>query len=179
MEALMRHLRPVTLAISLALLGAVVAGAEARPAQPGEATVACDRVVLHSRTGAEDGFRILLGAVSVPGSRHLANGSAATSHRRWRYYRNAGIGIRAGTSSVSVSVPEGWRRRVAVSWGDSPPASSIRFAPCGRSAAGAWNSYSGGFHLHARADCVPLVVTVGGMSTTVRIGIGRACGAPR
>ena len=173
----MRHLRSVTLAISFALLGLAVVRAEARPAQPAEPTVACDRVVLHSRTGAEDGFRILLGAVSVPGSRHLADASAATAARRWRYFRNAGIAIRAGTSAVSLSVPEGWRHRVAVSWGDSAPASSIRFAPCGRSAAGAWNSYSGGFHLHARADCVPLVVTVGGMSTTVRFGIGRACGA--
>jgi hypothetical protein len=172
----MRHRRPVSLAISLALLGAVVARAEARPAQPDEPTITCDRVVLHTRSGAEDGFRILLGAVSMPGSRHLADGSAAMADRRWRYFRNAGIAIRAGTSSVSVSVPEGWRHRVAVSWGDSAPASSIRFAPCGRSGAGAWNSYPGGFHLRARADCVPLVVTVGGMSTTLRVGIGRACG---
>ncbi len=173
----MRHLRLAMLAISLALLGALVARAEARPVQSAEPTVTCDRIILHSRTGAEDGFRILLGAVSVPGSRHLEAASAATPDRRWRYYRNAGIAIRAGTSAVRVSVPEGWRHRVAVSWGDSPASSSLSFAPCGRSGAGAWNAYSGGFHLHARGDCVPLLVTVGGMSATVRVGVGRACGA--
>ena len=113
----------------------------------------------------------------MPGSRHLAADSAATPDRRWRYYRNAGIAIRAGTSAVRVSVPEGWRHRVAVSWGDSPASSSLNFAPCERSGSGAWNAYSGGFHLHARGDCVPLLVTVGGMSTTVRVGVGRACGA--
>ena len=170
----MRHLRLATLALSLALLGALAAGAMARPAP----AVACDRVVLHSRIGTADGFRILLGSVSVPGSRHLAADAAVTADRRWRYYRNAGIAIRAGTSAVNVSVPEGWRDRVAISWGESPASSSIDFAPCGRSGAGAWNAYSGGFHLRTRGDCVPLVVTVGGMSTTVRVGVGRACGSP-
>ncbi len=178
MDGLMRHFRLVTLAISLALLGALAAGAMARPAPSAEPTVSCDRVVLHSRSGAADGFRILLGAVSVPGSRHLAADAVVTSDRRWRYYRNAGIAIRAGTSAVNVSVPEGWRQRVAVSWGDSPASSSLDFAPCERSGRGAWNAYSGGFHLRARGDCVPLVVTVGGMSTTVRVGVGRACGRP-
>ena len=173
----MRHLRLATLAISLALLGALVGGAEARAPHAAEPTVSCDRIVLRGRSGFEDGYRVLLGAVSVPGSRHLADDSAATADRHWRYYRNAGIAIRAGTFAVTVSVPEGWRDRVAVSWGDSPASSSLRFAPCGRSGAGAWNSYSGGFHLHSRGDCVPLVVRVGGMSTTVRVGVGRACGA--
>ena len=176
MDGLMRRLRITTLAFSLALLGALVAGAEARAPQSVEPTVACDQIVLRARSGVEDGYRTLLGAVSVPGPRHLAADSAATADRRWRYYRNAGIAIRAGTSAVGVSVPEGWRHRVAVSWGDSPASSSLSFAPCGRSGAGAWNSYSGGFHLQARGDCVPLLVTVGGMSTTVRIGVGRACG---
>ena len=174
----MRHSRLATLAISLALLGALAAGAMARPAESAEPTIACDRVVLHSRIGTADGFRIVLGSVSVPGSRHLAADAAVTADRRWRYYRNAGIAIRAGTSAVNVSVPEGWRDRVAVSWGDSPASSSVDFAPCGRSGAGAWNAYSGGFYLRTRGDCVPLVVTVGGTSTTVRVGVGRACGSP-
>ena len=175
----MRPLRLTACLISLALLGAAAAGAEARTPTQAEPTIACDRIVLRDRSGAEDGFRILLGAVSVPGARQLAHGSAATPDRRWRYFRSAGIAIHAGTAAVSVSVPEGWRDRVAISWGGSPASSTLRFAPCGSSPAGAWNSYSGGFHLRARGDCVPLLVTVGGMSTTVRIGIGRACGARR
>ena len=172
----MRRVRLTMLGILLALLGVLAAGAQARTVQPAEPTVSCDHIVLRARSGAEDGFRVLLGAVSVPGARHLANGSASTRGNDWRYYRNAGIAIRAGTSAVSVSVPEGWRDRVAVSWGDSPASSSLRFAPCGGSPARTWNSYSGGFHLRARGDCVPLIVRVGGLSTTVRVGVGRACG---
>ncbi len=173
----MRHVRPAGFAISLALVGALAAGAEARAPQSAEPTVSCDRIVLRgARSGAEDGFRVLLGAVAVPSARHLAHGSTTTTDRQWRYYRNAGIAIRAGASAVSISVPDGWRDRVAVSWGDSPAASSLRFAPCGGSPARIWNSYSGGFHLHARGDCVPLIVRVGGLTTTLRIGVGRACG---
>ena len=175
----MRHLRLPILVIAITLLGASAAGAEARTPSSSVRTVACDQIVLRARSGAEDGFRILLGAVSVPGSPSLAHAPTTMPDAHWRYYRTAGIAIRAGTAAVSVSVPEGWRDRVAVSWGGSPASSSLRFAPCGRSPAGAWNSYSGGFHLHARGDCVPLLVTVGGMSTTVRIGVGRACGARR
>lgn len=172
----MRHLRLATLAISIVLLGALVAGANARTRPAAEPTVGCDQIVLRARSGSVDGFRVLLGAVSVPGSRHLDHGSTTTRDAHWRYFRNGGIAIRAGTSMVSVIVPEGWRDRVAISWGDSPVTSSLRFAPCGGLPARAWNSYSGGFHLRAKGDCVPLLVTVGGMSTTVRVGVGRACG---
>ena len=175
----MRQLRLAFALISFALLGVSAAGAWARTPPQAEPTVSCDRIVLHDRTGAGDGFRVLLGAVSVPGSRQLAQSSAATPDRRWRYFRSAGIAIRAGTAVVSVSIPEGWRNRVAISWGGSPASSTLRFAPCGSSPAGAWNSYSGGFHLSARGDCVPLLVTVGGMNTTVRVGLGRACGTRR
>jgi hypothetical protein len=176
MEGLMRP-RLATCALSLILLGAIVAGAEAREPQSAAPTVSCERIVLRANSGAADGFRILLERVSMPGSAHLARDAAAVPGRPWRYYRNAGIAIRAGTSSVTVSVPEGWRDRVALSWGGSRPSSSVRFASCPRSAAGIWNSFSGGFHLRGRADCVPLLVTVGGISTTARVGVGRACGA--
>ncbi len=176
MEWLMRHLKLATLMLSLVLLGALVAGANARTRPSAEPTVGCDRIVLRARSGAVDGFRVLLGAVAVPGARHLDHGSTTTRDPHWRYYRNAGIAIRARTSLVSVTVPEGWRDRVAISWGNSPATSALHFAPCGGSPAGLWNSYSGGFHLRAKGDCVPLLVTVGGMSTSVRVGVGRACG---
>ena len=175
----MRHLRLPILVCVLTVLGAASAGADTRTPLQAERTVSCDRIVLRDHSVAGDEFRVLLGAVSVPGSRQLAQSSAATPDRRWRYFRSAGIAIRAGTAAVSVSVPEGWRDRVAISWGGSPAASSLRFARCGSSPVGAWNSYTGGFHLRTRGDCVPVLVTVGGMSTTVRIGVGRACGARR
>ena len=173
----MRQLRLVFALISLPLLGVLTAGAWARTPPHAEPTVSCDRIV-RDRTGTGDGFRVLLGAVSVPGSRQLAHSSTATPGRRWRYFRGAGIAIRSGAAAVTVSVPEGWRDRVALSWGGSPASGALHFAPCGPPT-GTWNVYSGGFHLRRSGDCVPLLVTVGGMNTTVRVGLGRACGTRR
>jgi hypothetical protein len=172
MECLMR-LRTITVALVLALAAGAAAGARADAAEP---TVSCDRIVLRDRSGSEDGFRILLDTLSVPGARHLASDTTAAQSGPWRWYRNAGIAIRAGASGVSVTVPEGWRDRVALSWGGSRPSSTIRFSACAAADSGPWSSFSGGIHLARRTDCVPLQVTVGGMSTTVRVGVGRACG---
>ena len=170
--------RMITFGIALALLGGVAAGARGAAAQAPEQSVGCDRIVLHARSGVENGFRILLESVSVPGAGHLARNALRVPGRQWPYYRNAGLAIRAGTTAVSVSVPEGWRDRLALSWGGSRPSSTIRFAPCAATAAGIWNAFSGGIHLRNPGDCVPLIVSVGGLSTTVRVGVGRACGAP-
>jgi hypothetical protein len=178
MECLMRYASVAICGIALALLGGLVSGARAAAASAAEPTVTCERVVLRERSGTADGFRILLDTVSVPGPRHLGHEATATPRGRWSHYRNAGLAIRSGTSTVSVSVPEGWRDRVALSWGGSRPSSSIRFAPCAASAGGIWNFYSGGIHLRGRADCLPLLLTAGGLSTTIHVGVGHACGNP-
>ena len=167
------RLRPITVAILLAVQGGAAAGAHANAAEP---AVGCDRIVLRDHSGVDDGYRVLLDAVSVPGAGHLAGATTTERIGPWRHYRNAGLAVRAGTAWVTVSVPEGWRDRVALSWGGSRPSSSVRFVACAGSAGKAWNSFSGGIHLSRRADCVPLQVTVGAMSTTVRVGVGRACG---
>ena len=164
--------------IALALLGGSVAGGQTGAEPEAEPTVTCNHIVLRDRSGTADGFRVLLETVFVPGAHHLAATAAATGRGTWSHYRNAGIAIRGGTSTVSVSVPDGWRDRIALSWGGSRPSSSIRFSPCATTKAGLWNSYSGGFHLRGRADCAPLLVASGGLSTTIRVGLGRACGIP-
>ena len=169
----MSSLRIAAVAATLALVGAAVVEAAPRS----EATVGCDRIVLRESTGAEDGYRTLLGAVSIPSAAHVAAGTARAQGRDWPFFRNAGIAVRAGTVAVTVEVPEGWRDRVALSWGGGPPSSSVRFEPCAASPGRIWNAFAGGFHLRSRADCVPLTVRVGGTSTTVRVGVGRACGA--
>ena len=167
------RLRTPIVGIALVLLaGAGAAAAAATRAAP---EVSCDRIVLRGAAGAADGFHVVLDAVSMPGARHLAR-ETESRPGRWRSYRNGGIAIRGGTSDVTISVPEGWRDRVALSWGGSRPSSTVRFGRCAASAGAVWNSFSGGFHLRGRADCVPLHVVVGGMSTTLRVGIGRACG---
>lgn len=168
----MPSVRIAVVAASVALAAAV---ADAAPrADP---TVGCDRIALRARSGVEDGFRILLGGVSVPGREHIAAAAVRTHDPSWPYFRNAGLAVRAGTVAVRVEVPEGWRDRVALSWGGGAPSATVRFASCAASPGRAWNAYAGGFHLRSRADCVPLHVTVGGTTTTVRVGVGRGCGA--
>lgn len=169
----MLHVRIAAVAVLLALVG--IAAVDAAP--HADQTIGCDRIALRARSGAEDGFRILLEAVSVPSRRHIAAEAQRTQDRTWSYFRNAGLAIRAGTTAVSVEVPEGWRDRVAISWGGSPASSFVRFAPCAGAPGRIWNAYAGGFHVRSQADCVPLSIRVGGMSTTVRLGVGRACGA--
>lgn len=176
MKTLMRSVLTATLGVAVALAGGAAAGAEGGAARPAEATVGCDAIVLRARSGTEDGFRVLLGAVSVPGERHLAGAAVRVRGREWPFYRNAGLAVRAGTPDVTVSVPEGWSDRVALSWGGSPRSGTLRFAACEGDAARSWNAYPGGLYLRRAGDCVPLLVRVGGTSTTVRIGVGRSCG---
>jgi len=63
----------------------------------------------------------------------------------------------------------------AIIWGNAgKPANSLRFASCaGRASEG--RAYAGGFFLHARGGCVPLVFRVGVRSATIRFGVGRRC----
>ena len=150
---------------------ALLAGAAA--AQPAaEGTVGCGETAA-SRV---EGTRILLGSVVLTPPRELERPSVRAGGGRWRWFRHARIAVRDGEADVAVSVPLGWRDRVAVSWGASGSAHALRFDRCAASRRG-WSVYEGGFHLRERGDCVPLVVRVGGTSTTVRLGVGRACGA--
>lgn len=168
-------MRIALLAGSLALAGSA-AGVDAAP--PAEATIGCDRIVLHARSGVTGESLTLLGSVSIPGREQIAAAPDRTRDRAWPYFRSASLAIRARSVAVSVEVPEGWRDRVAISWGGSPSSSSIRFAACPAAPDARWNAYAGGFHLRLRGDCAPLHVRVGGKSTTVRLGVGRACGSP-
>ena len=173
----MRQLRLALALISLALLSVLAAGAWAGTPAYAEPTVSCDGIVLLNRTVAGEELRVLLGAVSVPGSRQLAHSSTATpadAGATSAAHRSPSV----PDSAVTVSVPEGRQDRLTLSWGASPTSGALHFAPCG-SPKRTWNLCSGGFHLRKSGDCVPLLVTVGGMSTTVRVGLGRACGTRR
>jgi len=92
----------------------------------------------------------------------------------WPYWHKAVLVIRASRSAVVVSVPKAWRRRAAITWGNSQIVSSLRFAPC-PSPPSVWNAYAGGFYLRAATACLPLRFTVGRRSRVVRFGIGRQC----
>ena len=170
---MIKLLRILALLIFPAL--AAVGAQSADSAPPSIAS--CEQIALHLRSGSEDGYRIVLGRVGIPDEEHTSRRTARNGGAQWPYFRRVGLVVRGGTSPVTVTVPEGWRDRVAISWGDTPAVSSLQIASCGTSVSKPWNAYAGGFHLRSRADCVPLDIRVGGRSTSVRFGVGRACGA--
>jgi hypothetical protein len=154
-----------------ALLAFGLAAQSAAPAQP--PPVDCDKVILTVPSGTSGGYRVVLGAVSVPEAYHRQ--IVRTRNKAWPYWRKAGLVIRGGSPPVSVTVPRAWRARVRVTWGKQA-GSEIRFATCpAYDASEPWNAYAGGFELRVRAACVPLIVRTAGRSAIVRFGLARRC----
>lgn len=172
--------RVLHLAVLVALIVAVSAAAADQ--QPALATVAsslstvpCEDVIGYAKSGHQDGYRVVLGIVSVP-PMYLRQVVQAEGKNPWPYWRKAGLVIHAGRSAVTVSVPEAWRKRAAITWGNSTGiVSSLRIAGC-PAPRNVWRAYAGGFYLNAPSACVPLIFQVGRRRTTVRFGVGQACG---
>ena len=165
----------------LPLAAAVVAGtslslgAGARAAGSTVPSVSCLAAIGQARSGRQDGYRVVLGVVSVPPG--YLKQVVPTRTGPWRAWRKAGLAIRTGSAPVVVSVPRAWRKRVAITWGGTGPVEALRIEGCPPPAT-AWSVYAGGFYLRAPA-CVPLVFRVGSRRTTVRFGVGRRCPASR
>jgi hypothetical protein len=138
-------------------------------------TVACDEAIGHEKSGRLDGYRIVLGVVSVPPP-YLTQ-VVPTGSQPWRYWRKAGLGIRAGSRpAVMVSVPKAWRKRVAITWGSTGTVGALRIGRCPPPRT-AWYGYAGGFYIRFPSACVPLIFRVGQRTGTVRFGLGRPCPA--
>lgn len=163
----MRLPATVVVVATVAALAAHAAASTARVP-----TVRCRDVIGQAATGHDGGYRVVLGVVSVPPARLTQ--VEATGERRWPYWRKAGLVVRAGGVPVGVSVPSGWRSRAAIVWGGSGRVPALRIAAC-PSPPGVWNAYAGGFLIRDRRQCVPLTLTVGRRTQTVRFGIGGAC----
>jgi hypothetical protein len=135
-------------------------------------TVPCDERIDRTRFPYAQ-YRVVLGSVSVPPG--YLQQVVPTRTRPWAYWRKAGLVVRAGSPTVTVSVPRTWRRRAAITWGNnSGVVTSLRIAGCeGEPTVG--YAYAGGFFLRASSACVPLTFSAGGRSATVRFGIGRRC----
>ncbi len=163
-----------------ALFGAIalsaLTGVAARAAPPSPLpTVGCDQEIGPVKSARQDGYRPVLGYVSVPPP-YLAQPVRVPSFAPWVYWMKAGLVVRNGHTPVTVSVPSAWRKRAAISWGNNVigPVSSLRITACLSSSPG-WHAYAGGFYLRSRAGCVPLLFRVGNRTATVRFGIGRRC----
>jgi hypothetical protein len=166
-------LRLLVLLAALASCASVAATASGAPR-----TVPCDEQIGTPRFpyagGRLNPYRTVLDAVSVPPA-HLAQ-VVATNEEPWRYWRKAGLVVRADGRPVTISVPEAWRSRAAIVWGngDRPPASVLRIAGC-PGAGSIGHAYAGGFLLRSPSACLPLVFRVGSRTATVRFGLGRRC----
>lgn len=135
--------------------------------------VTCDQVILRPKAPFADGYRRVLGIISVPPA--YIPQVVRTPGQPWPYWEKAGLVVRAGTVTVRVSVAQAWRTRAAISWGNGKPAvRSLRFRGC-PSPPNVWNAYAGGFFLRSRGACVPLVFQVGRRRRTVDFGIHRRC----
>ena len=120
------------------------------------------------------GYRAVLAAVSVPPA-YLAE-IEPNGDLKWRWWRKAGLVVRADGRPVTITVPDGWRDKVAFEWGNAGTGgafSSLRIAGC-RTAANRGHAYAGGFVVR-EPSCVPLTFHVGARSATVRFGLGKRC----
>lgn len=139
--------------------------------------VGCLQVIDWAKRPFAGGYRRVLGVVAAPPA-YLPQ-VVRSADPRWPYWEKAGMIVRAGPEPVDVSVPEAWRTRAAITWGNGGPAvSALRFTPC-QVTAGVWNAYAGGFFLKTSGACVPLVFEVAGKRQVVRFGVGVRCGGTR
>jgi hypothetical protein len=144
-------------------------------------TVPCSERIAGTRfpyVGSNDPthrYRLVLDVVSVPPAYHgqiVRNNGTKTLP----YFFKAGPVIRASGQSVLVTVPQAWRGRAAIAWGDGGHGvfGSLRFAGCSALPTQGF-AYSGGFYLRSAPACLPLTFRVGHRSATVRFGLGRRC----
>jgi hypothetical protein len=129
------------------------------------------------------GGNIVLGVISL-GPDSLQ--PAVPIHQGWwRYWQKHALFIRDGHQAVTITVPQAWRNRVAITWGvNAGIVSTLRLpgtlltpgCPAGPLT---WNGYAGGFYLRSASACVPLVFAVGRRSAVARVGVGRRCGPVR
>lgn len=124
-------------------------------------------------SGTASGYRVVLGIVSVPPP--VLGHVMHTKSHEWPFWRKAGLDIHPTHKTVSVIVPQAWRKRVAIVWGNiASPVSAVKFQPCPYGNLG-WNGYAGGFYLQKRTECVPLIFKVASRSRVVRFGFTKRC----
>src|SRR6185503_5424664 len=105
--------------IRSALVLAVLALAPvARPSAPApQRTVPCTEVIDHPRfPHTTSGYRTVLGAVSVPPV--YMTQMVRNDDPRWPWWRKSGLVVRANGLPLTITVPDGWRDKVAFEWGN-------------------------------------------------------------
>jgi hypothetical protein len=77
-------------------------------------TVGCDQIV---QQAGQPGGRLVLGVLAAPPAR--LEQAAPTATRPWAYFAKYGIAIRAGSPAVLITVPQAWRHRAGIGWGNN------------------------------------------------------------
>ncbi len=106
--------------------------------------VPCADIIGQAASPYQDGYRLVLGVMSVPPAYMEQGAVRVTGNGRWTYWRKTGMVVRAGNFTVTVSVPKAWRSRAAITWGnnDLPIVSSLKFTGCGNGPpTNEWNAW--------------------------------------
>ncbi len=172
-------------AVAIALVVAVIGGALVIDHTAGDGTPVATtaplppaRVVTCATVNGsvprlENGSQPVLGRVGLPTGRPLqlgiGNGTAA-----WPRFAKQGLMVQRA-KPFELIVPEAWRNRYRMSWGQAPLTTRLRVRGCPASQPGdKWLAFAGGFYVKAAA-CVPLIVKVGTTERRVKIGVGARC----
>jgi hypothetical protein len=136
--------------------------------------VTCEESIGGARySGTDEGARILLGAISVP-PEYRPEAAVPSGDKRWPFVAEVDVVFRAEQPPVDVVVPKEWRKRAAISLGNTKLASSLQVSACPNNGL-PWNAFTLGFNLQERTACVPLAFRVGARTTTARFGLGKHC----
>jgi hypothetical protein len=128
---------------------------------------------------APDG-KIVLGVISL--GRDFLQPTVSVHQGWWRYWQKHGLAILDGHQTVTITVPQAWQNRAAITWGVNAGIVSTLRLPGTLLSPGCpagplkWNGYAGGFYLRSSSACVPLLFAVGRRSAVVHVGVGRRCG---
>ena len=170
-----RFLRPLLVVAALAL--AVTAGT-LQAAPPKITSISCDSSDIYDNpVRPHNSDQLLFGYVALPSRDAYVGKPERDITGRHRYASNTYLLVHTGTKAVTFTVPQAWRRRFGINFGDSGNRvlSALRVPPCRYALTnGVWNEWGGDFSFNVRA-CVPLVVRVGTRSTTVRFSLGKRC----
>jgi hypothetical protein len=156
--------------IALFLAAALTAGSVKGASTP-VPTVGCDQVT-GQVANLSPTLRVLFNRVAVAPLDYW--GMKPVPSAPLGYWAKAPVWVRAGAGPVSLSVPRAWRKRLAITFGNSGnDARALKFSRC-TSLPNRWFAYAGGFYLSQPA-CVPLVIRVAGRTASIRFGIGSSC----
>jgi hypothetical protein len=153
-----------------ALLAALAAAQTGHAGSRAEwvATLTCAESDQMAYSGPGRGERLAGGRVTMPAaSAVLQLGPRESDGFR---FAKRGVSVRSG-GPVTLRVPRELRSVYRLSWGGEYSPHGIRFTTC---AGRRWTHFAGGYYVRKPA-CVAVLVTAGGRTSRLRVGVGRRC----